>query len=165
MEKMRRKEREVTEQQVLKAIVAKAQVAHIGFFDKEFPYVVPVNYGYEWCDADQLIFYIHGARQGKKIRLLKENPRVCVQIDCDHTLVEAGDVAADYSFAYQSIIAYGEAEIIQEESEKRHALDCLMQHATGRDLTTFEPISDKMIGGTGLIKITVQHLTGKAHHK
>ncbi|WP_239256248.1 pyridoxamine 5'-phosphate oxidase family protein [Listeria ilorinensis] len=162
---MRRKDREVTDHSILKKIIAKSQVAHIGFFDKEFPYVVPVNYGYEWHETKQLTFYIHGARQGKKLRLLKENPRVCVQLDCEHELMEAGTRAADYSFFYQSIMAYGEAEILEEESEKLHALELLMQHTTGSSLSAFDPISKKMIHGTGLIKITIQHITGKEHSR
>ncbi|MHC5228905.1 pyridoxamine 5'-phosphate oxidase family protein [Enterococcus sp. LJL99] len=160
---MRRKEREIIEKETLKAIVDSAHIVHLGLFDESYPYVVPVNYGYEWTENEQLILYIHGARQGKKVSLIKKNPNVCIQLDTNHALIETGKIAEKYSFAYQSIIGYGTATFIDEFEEKIHALERLMIHETKKDLTHFNPLPENVVKGTGIIKIMIDSLTGKEH--
>lgn len=160
---MRRKEREIIEKETLKAIVDSAHIVHLGLFDESYPYVVPVNYGYEWTENEQLILYIHGARQGKKVSLIKKNPNVCIQLDTNHALIEMGRIAEKYSFAYQSIIGYGTATFIDEIEEKIHAIECLMIHETKKDLTHFAPLPENVVIGTGIIKIVIDSLTGKEH--
>ena len=49
MTKMRRRDREVTDLTEIKAIVEKNMILHLGLFDEEFPYVIPLHYGYEYC--------------------------------------------------------------------------------------------------------------------
>lgn len=91
MTKMRRRDREVTDLTEIKAIVEKNMILHLGLFDEEFPYVVPLHYGYEYREeTDQFTFYTHGARQGHKIDLIYQNPNVCVQIE--------GEVVPDYDY-------------------------------------------------------------------
>lgn len=91
MTKMRRRDREVTDLTEIKAIVEKNMILHLGLFDEEFPYVIPLHYGYEYREeTDQFIFYTHGARQGHKIDLIHQNPNVCVQIE--------GEVVPDYDY-------------------------------------------------------------------
>lgn len=160
---MRRKEREIIEKERLKTIIETAHILHLGLFDEDFPYVIPVNYGYEWTEQDQLVLYIHGAKQGKKISLIKNNPHVCIQLDINHALITADNIAEKYSFAYQSIIGYGKAIIVHTPEEKLHALECLMLHETQKDLTHFNPLSENVIERTGIIKIVIDSLTGKEH--
>lgn len=162
---MRRKEREIIEKEKIKAIMELAHVVHLGLFDEHYPYVVPVNYGYEWTEQEQLVLYIHGARQGKKISLIKKNPHVCIQLDTNHALIDTGKIAEKYSFAYQSVIGYGTATLINEFEEKIHALECLMIHETKKDLTHFNPLPENVVKGTGLIKIVIDSLTAKEHVK
>ena len=160
---MRRTEREITEPEKIKTIIEICHILHLGLFDEQYPYVVPVNYGYEWNEQKQLIFYIHGSRQGKKIELIQKNPQVCVQLDTNHKLIETGLLAENYSFAYQSLIAYGKAIIVTEIEEKIHALECLMVHETKKDLTHFNPLPKNVINRTSIIKIVVDSFSGKEH--
>ena len=43
----------------------------MAFFDEPYPYIVPVNYGFEWKDT--LIFYLHTAPDGHKNQLLRKS--------------------------------------------------------------------------------------------
>ncbi|WP_333492846.1 pyridoxamine 5'-phosphate oxidase family protein [Streptococcus infantarius] len=71
MSEMRRRDRQVTDLAEIKEIVEKNMILHLGLFDKEFPYVVPLHYGYEYDEGkNQFIFYMHGAKQGHKIDLI-----------------------------------------------------------------------------------------------
>ena len=44
-------------------IVEKAKILHLGLFDSEYPYVLPLHYGYEYVDGS-LVFYLHSAKEG-----------------------------------------------------------------------------------------------------
>lgn len=44
---MRRADRQVTGPQEINQIIKTAKVLHLGLFDGNFPYVVPLHYGYE----------------------------------------------------------------------------------------------------------------------
>jgi nitroimidazol reductase NimA-like FMN-containing flavoprotein (pyridoxamine 5'-phosphate oxidase superfamily) len=162
MQPMRRRERQI-ELPEIKAIIEQCKVMHIAMNDQPFPYVVPTSYGYEWQD-DTLILYSHGARQGKKRTLIANDPHVCVEIDGGATLMAAAQNAPHYSAAYQSVIGFGIAELVDDVAVKRHALDLLMQHETGRQLDTFDALPDHKIQGVGVIKITLSEFSGKAHH-
>ena len=106
--------------------------------DENGPYIVPVNYGYV-REEGKVILYIHGAREGKKIDLIRKNANVGVEIDYRHELVE-GDTACQYSYYYASIIGKGAASIIDNPREKLKALNVIMKHQTGRTFDEFQKI-------------------------
>ncbi|MGG5343822.1 pyridoxamine 5'-phosphate oxidase family protein [Enterococcus sp. AZ192] len=153
---MRRKEFEVINKEIIDEILDEAHVVRLAFFDQEFPYIVPVNFGYEWIE-ERLFIYVHGARQGKKLSLLKANPKIGFEMDCRHKLITA-DEAAKYTYHYRSIIGQGIATILTDLERKRLALLKLMEHETKR--MDFD-LSDKQVLGTGLIQIEVTNFTAK----
>lgn len=69
--RMRRKDREVTEMEEIQQIFDECKVCRIGIMDENGPYIVPVNYGYV-REEGKVILYIHGAREGKKIDLIRK---------------------------------------------------------------------------------------------
>ncbi|WP_225423239.1 pyridoxamine 5'-phosphate oxidase family protein [Paucilactobacillus nenjiangensis] len=85
---MRRQERQIDLARI-KDVVESNHILRLGMLSEDYPYVVPVNYGYEWLD-DQLVIYIHGARQGKKISSIKANPKVCIEMDHDSEMISGG---------------------------------------------------------------------------
>ena len=48
---MRRKDREVSEISEILKIADSAEILHLGLFDGEYPYVVPLHYGYVFLYA------------------------------------------------------------------------------------------------------------------
>ncbi|MDU5333496.1 pyridoxamine 5'-phosphate oxidase family protein [Enterococcus sp.] len=155
---MRRKKRQVTDLETIKNLVEKSQVVRIALNGEDYPYVVPVNYGYEWKD-EQLNLYVHGANEGKKVSMIKDNPKVAIEMDGNHKLVEGNRNAATYSYAYQSLIGFGTAELLEDLEERRKALILLMDHAAkGAD---YDEIPEAMLKRTGIIKITLDSYTMK----
>jgi len=59
---MRRKEREITDQQIIDKILSESIICRLALYDEEFPYIVPMDFGY----ADNALFF-HCAREGKKL--------------------------------------------------------------------------------------------------
>lgn len=154
---MRRKDREVTDINDLLSIVEECRICHLGLIDDMGMYIVPLNYGYEYINQ-RLNLYFHSAHVGRKIDAIINNPNVCIEMDCDHRLIE-GDKACDYSFGFKSIIGNGKASIVSDYNEKLKGLSLLMKHETQRE---FE-FDEKMVNQVSVIKVEVNEFTGKYH--
>ena len=157
---MRRRDREVTELNEILNIVDRAKILHLGLFDADYPYVVPLHYGYEYADGN-LVFYLHCAGEGHKLDLIRADPRVCVELDCDAELMSGGEIPCRYGSAYASVIGRGCAQILSDEREKIKGLSMLMKNQTGRE---FE-ISPQMVSAVEVIRVTVPEFTAKRRPK
>jgi len=122
---MRRKDREVSNKAELEAIVRQADACRIAFFTEKAPYIVPLNFGYEWNGT--LKFYFHCAQAGRKLELLKGNNAVGFEIDISHELVTGG-VACDWGMKYRSVIGNGTIREITDGKDKARGLDLIMKH-------------------------------------
>lgn len=154
---MRRKDREVTDINELLDIIQECRICHLGMQDDKGIYIVPLNYGFEYVE-NQLNLYFHSAKVGRKIDALKLNPNVCIEMDCDHRLIE-GDKACDYSFGFKSIIGNGQASFVEDYNEKLKGLQLLMRHETMKE---FE-FDAKMVNMVAVMKVVVQEFSGKYH--
>lgn len=155
MNGMTRREREVTDINKIIEILDKAKVLHLGLVDGDEAYVVPMNYGYVY-ENDRLTLYLHGARRGRKLDLMRANPKVFFEMDCDIVPFE-GDVACKYGITYSSIMGRGIAQIVDEPEEKMKALSVLMKTQTGKD---FE-FNEKLVSVVAVIRIDVLEFTAK----
>ena len=153
---MRRKDRAVTDSNRIREILDTAKILHLGIHDDPYPYVVPLHYGYEFADG-QMVLYMHGAKEGHKLELIRQNPHVCVQIDCGMELIYGGDVACRYGASYASVIGRGKAELLEDPKSKAAALNVLMRHQTGRDFD----IQEKVTAAVSVIRVTVSEYSAK----
>lgn len=150
-----RREREVTDRNEIIEILDKCKIVHLGLIDGDMPYVVPMNYGYT-MEGGRLTLYMHGATKGRKTDLIRTNPNVFFEMECDVTPFD-GKAACQYGTSYQSIMGEGRAEILDDVEEKKKALSIFMKSQTGRD---FE-FQDKMVSVVNVIKIQVSDYTAK----
>jgi len=155
---MRRIDREITNINEILKIVNKAKILHLGFFDTEYPYIVPLHYGYEYKDGN-LIFYMHAAKEGHKLDLIRRNQNVCIEVECDVELISGGDIPCKYGSAFASVIGKGYAEILEDEEEKIAGLKLLMMNQTGRE---FE-FDERMANTVEILKVTVHSFTAKSN--
>ena len=146
---MRRKDREVTDIEKIEEILDACKVSRIGL-------------GYSLEDG-RLVLYYHGANEGKKLELVKENPQVGFEMDCGHELVE-GRLACQHSYHYASIIGNGEARVITEPEEKLKALAVIMKHQTGKEFQEFET-NPRLEKAVSIIKVEVGEYTCKRDRK
>lgn len=149
---MRRKEKEIADKSDLDAIIRKATVCRLAMSDGIQPYVVPLCFGYK--DGT---LYMHTAREGMKLDILKKNSRVCFEMDIDLDIVP-GDRACDWGMHFRSVIGFGTALVIQDPSQKRNALDSIMAHYSEAASHEYpEKIIDKIV----IIKVDIESMTGK----
>ena len=148
---MRRQEREIRDEAEIQEILEKGLVCRLGLYDGQYPYVVPLNYGYrKGC------MYFHCAREGKKTDILKKNGRVCIEVDIDFRVVR-GETPCRWTAKYRSVIGFGRARIIDDEREKKAGLDVIMAHYGGSG----GGYDEKSLQRTSLIEVVLESITGK----
>lgn len=119
--------------------------------DDDYPYAVPVSYVYE----DSKI-YFHCASKGQKIDALSHHSKVsfCI-IDQDEV------IPSEYTTYFRSVILFGNASIIEDDLEKRHALEILAYKYS----PDFEEGRAKEIesgfDAVCMVKIDIEHMSGK----
>jgi nitroimidazol reductase NimA-like FMN-containing flavoprotein (pyridoxamine 5'-phosphate oxidase superfamily) len=155
---MRRTDRELTDDLEKIGIIGKSKVCRLGLSENGVPYIVPLNFGYEYAGG-VLSLYFHSAPAGKKIGILKQKGTVCFEVDGGHEIIEGVDVACRYGYAYESVIGFGEVEFITDKAEKIRALNVLMQHQTGKDMEF--AYEDPQLEGVAVFKLAVSSFTGK----
>ena len=152
---MRRKDREITDIHKIEKILSSAKYLHLGVLDDEYPYVVPLHYGYQ-INGGKLTFYVHSAKVGHKLDCIRKNNSVFVEIDYGEKLIEA-DVPCKYGASFASVFGRGKGELVENEQEKIKGLKLLMQNQTQR---AFE-INEEMAATVAVIKVTVDKFTAK----
>ncbi len=150
-----KREREVTDLSEIIRYLDTAKFLHLGLVDGDEPYVVPMNYGYTMEDG-KLTLYLHGATRGRKLDVMRANPKVFFSLECDLQPFE-GTVACKYGMAYASVMGCGVATILEDVEEKKKGLSILMKTQTGKD---FE-FNDKLSGVVSVIRIEVSAYTAK----
>lgn len=150
-----RRELEITDINEIVKILDKSKIVHIGMVDGDEPYVVPMNYGYT-IDNGKLTLYLHGARKGRKIDIMRANPKIFFEMECDIQPFE-GEVACKYGMAYASVMGKGAAYILENVEDKKLGMSAIMKTQTGKDFA-FE---DKMVSFVNVIKIDISGYTAK----
>lgn len=122
---------------------------------EDTPYCLPLSFvrvGEE--------LYFHCAHEGRKVDLLRSNPRVCV------TFVGGDEPAfvppAMYTSYFQSAMVTGTAREVTDPDEKRQALRALCEKLTPGDMAAFDLAMDKSLAATALWRISMEEVTAKA---
>ncbi len=155
---MRRNDREITEQKIIKKFIEKQQILRVGFYDENDIYIVPVNYGYLNID-NNWSFYFHGARSGRKYELAKKEPIVGFEIDGDYKLLQ-GENACEFTAKFQSIIGTGKLQLIECNDEKGKGLNAIMKQVTHKTEWNY---SDEMISAVAVFRLDVVKISCKAN--
>lgn len=158
---MRRKDREITDRQSIINIIESCQCCRIGFQDDGEVYIVPLNFGFEY-NGQRIIFYFHGAKEGRKINLIEKSPSVGFEMDTNHEVYAKSDngTACSYTARFQSVIGTGKISMVNDSSEKKHGLHLLMKHVTQKSEWSFD---DKMLNAVAVFKLEVEKLSCKEH--
>lgn len=120
--------------------------------DDDYPYTVPVSYTFK---DDKL--YIHSAKQGHKIDSINRNDKVtfCV-IDKDDVIQET------FTTHFRSVSIFGRARILTEDSDRRHALEYLIEKYSPDYIKEGQQEINKEWDRVCLIEVKIEHMTGKA---
>lgn len=151
---MRRKDREITDFDQIMSIIEKCDVCRLALNDKHYPYIVPMNFG-SAIENGQLYLYFHCANAGKKLDLIKANPKATFEMDCEHNIL-LYEERMSCTMGYASVIGHGEIEFVEDEA-KFEALKVLMRHYHNEDFR----FNTKIMPATTVFRLKVLDLTGK----
>ena len=117
-----------------------------------YPYAVPLSYVF---DGDKL--YFHSAKAGHKLEALRRCPKAsfCV-IDQDQIVPE------EYTTYFRSVIAFGTIRELEDDSEKRAAIEKLARKYTPADSReNRDRAIDRDWAPLCMLEMTIDHMTGK----
>lgn len=152
---MRRKDREVTDYNEILDIMKKCDICRVAFHAEEYPYIIPLNFGFTYRD-NYLKLYFHGAKTGTKVDLIRLNPKVAFEMDCSHKLI-LGETACETTMEYESVCGNGSIRIL-EEDEKIAALIILMNQYQNDKKHEFKPNELRMVE---VFELNVNEIYGK----
>ena len=155
MKGMTKREFHITDESRILSILDTAKVLRLGLAVDNEPFVEPMNYGYTMEDG-RLVLYLHSAVRGKKLDMIRANPRVFFELDCDVTPFE-GQVACQYGLTYSSIMGRGTARIVEDVEEKMQAMSILMKTQTRKEFT----FNERLVSIVAVIRIDVEEYTAK----
>ena len=155
MQGMTKRERQVTDLNEIARILETGKVLHLGLAVDNEPYVVPMNYGHTFEDG-KLTLYLHSALRGNKLDMMRTNPNVFFEIDCDRMPFD-GKLPCQYGLVYSSLMGRGTATLVEDVEEKIRAMVHLMKTQTGKDFT----FDEKLVSIVAVIRIDVEEYTAK----
>ena len=117
-----------------------------------YPYGVPLSYVYLGNSI-----YLHCAREGRKLSHIRRDPRVSFCV-----VGEAYPLPDKFSMQYRSAMAFGQASEVKDEEKLPVLLAFLEKYSTAEYLEKGREYAVKSLEKTMVIRIEIEHLTGKA---
>ena len=120
--------------------------------DDNYPYAVPISYVY---DGEKI--YFHCAKSGHKLDAIQRNEKVsfCV-IDQDKIVPD------EYTSYFRSVIAFGTIRILEDQQEKRNAIEKLaFKYAPEDHAENRQKAIDQGWAPLCMLEMAVEHMTGK----
>lgn len=153
---MRRKDREVSDINEQLDILERCDIVRLGLVDDGEPYIVPLNFGFDVV-GDTVTLYFHSARVGRKLDIMRANPKVCFQCDCSTKLTK-GSVPCAWSAEYESLIGLGEIKFLESPIEKKMAMDSIMRRYGYEGTPVYNgAVFEKVM----LYKLEIHEMSGK----
>lgn len=120
--------------------------------DDGYPYAVPMSYVF---DGTKL--YFHSAKSGHKIDAVIRNPKAsfCV-IQKDHIVPE------EYTTYFRSVIVFGQIRILEDDQEKRMAIEKLaIKYAPNDSAENRKKAIDREWSPLCMMEMVPEHISGK----
>ena len=120
--------------------------------DNDYPYAVPLSFAYK----DGKLFF-HFAKAGHKLDSIIKNNKVsfCV-IKTDNVIQKT------FTTHFRSAIVFGKARILTDDSEKKYALECLVEKYSPDYIPEGQSEIERDWNRVCVAEIKIEHMTGKA---
>lgn len=137
-------------------VIDKCEACHMAMVDENGnPYLVPMNFG----RVGQTI-YLHSSAHGKKISILRNHPRVCLEFSTDYFLrYQSEQVACSWSMKYRSVLFFGKVEFIEGTEAKIQAMNHIMMKYAGREF----PYNMPAINEVCVFRLIPDEITSRAY--
>lgn len=152
-------EKEITDINEIEDVLRSARVCRIALIDGEYPYIIPMCFGYD-LTGGKLEIYFRCDEKGKKMELIKANSKAAFEIDKLHDIVKT-DAACGFAANYHSITGTGLIESITG-IEKITGLNLLMKKYFGGTPESKYP--EQLLNSFAILKFTASEFCCKEHN-
>ena len=148
-------ERAVYDRDVINAILDEALFCHVGFIDSGFPVVIPTIHA-----RVGTTLYFHGSPASRMLRSMKQGIGVSVAVTILDGLVVAR-TPFEQSLNYRSVVAFGEARLVDDPDEKMAALKAVTEHVTPGRWEDSRPSTKKEVQATLVLAVSLDEASAK----
>lgn len=147
----------------IERFLAEAQVGHVATRWEKQPFLTPTLF---WYDPERHEIYFHSNITGR-IRANVDNfPEACFEASRAGKLLPS-NVALEFSIQFESVIAFGNVRVIEDEIEARRALEGLLDKyfphmQSGKH---YRPITEKELKRTSIYAMIITSWSGKRNWK
>jgi hypothetical protein len=135
-------------------ILASVRTISLSMCADDEPYLITLNHGW---DPEQRCLWFHSAPTGKKIDILRRNPRVWGM-----AVEDLGYLDGQCDHAYRSVMFGGSVTFVEDDTDKRHALEVMIrQHESDPEAVITEQLTEARVAGTTIGRIDIDQMSGK----
>ena len=150
--KMRRFKQELTQEECIKVLKEEPRGIMAFHGENAYPYAIPLN---QFYDEETGKLYFHGAKEGLKIDLIKENNKVCFTV-LDKGFKKEGDWALNI----KSVVCLGHIETLTDHAKVMEQCRKLAHKFSGTD-EEIEADLKKNENHVNMLVMTIDRMTGK----
>lgn len=151
---LRRADKALEDPAELKGILRAQKFVTLALCREGEPYLVTMNHGY---DEAKGCLYFHCAAEGKKLDILRANPRVWGQ-----ALEDLGYREGLCDHGYRTVQFEGTADFVTDLDEKRHALEVMIdQLEPDPGPVKARTLEAARVKAVGVIRVRLTAMTGK----
>ncbi len=146
-------EKEIAERETHLDIIRGRQFLTIAVCRDNEPYLVTLNYAFS---GKENCFYVHCAKAGKKLDILRANPRVWGQV-----IEDRGYMKGKCTHSYRAVMFEGMAEVVESPDEKRRALEMLIERFEADSAEMKSRLTPAALAKTTVLRLRVVGMSGK----
>jgi nitroimidazol reductase NimA-like FMN-containing flavoprotein (pyridoxamine 5'-phosphate oxidase superfamily) len=117
---IRRDDRAITDDAEIAELLRQADICRIATSINDQPFISANTF---WYDGERIFF--HTANEGRTLTNIRQNPRVCLEIDWRGRWLPAKTALA-FSVEFTSVVVFGHARLLEDDAEKKRALQGLL---------------------------------------
>jgi nitroimidazol reductase NimA-like FMN-containing flavoprotein (pyridoxamine 5'-phosphate oxidase superfamily) len=154
---IRRADRAISDDAELADLLRQADICRIATSVNDQPFI---NANTFWYDGERIFF--HTASEGRTLSNVRQNPRVCLEVDWRGRWLPAKTAMA-FSVEYTGVIVFGQACLLEDDAEKERALQGLLDKYFP-DLkpdVDYRPITSQERDQTAVFAIDIEAWSGK----
>lgn len=147
---LRKKKRELGKEDTIKVLKEGREGVLSTISENGYPYGIAVNYVYH-----NNCIYFHCANKGHKLDNISQNNKVSFFVNSNITIIPQ-----DFTTHYKSAVVFGRT-FITTDDEKRDAIIAIGEKYSHPHMEEGLKYIDKAINTLTIVKIEIDHLTGK----
>jgi nitroimidazol reductase NimA-like FMN-containing flavoprotein (pyridoxamine 5'-phosphate oxidase superfamily) len=152
---LRRFEKALDDPREVERVLASVKIMTVACCSGNEPYLFTVDFAWDPQTRD---LWFHSAIEGRKMAILKANPRVCVTI-----VEDRGYIQGECDHAFRSLVVEGRAEVVTDLSEKRRGLKLLVGKFEPEPEAVLARLAgnDEAVRKVGIVRISAESTSGK----